>query len=466
MASPQKQLEFWIQSTCRKSERSMEKGRRNRSLIALIVILSTIFVLNLTASCPDLLPDRQPPQALPIQQTGPDHLVIRTEIIDSLAAPFHEVQRSSRRFFKTNGITPSLSFERTFVQRSPSSTDIYVKLPPYYWALPLGLGKRGARLFWKQPENHLPFTDSTKYTTGKVQVFYNASLTGFYSPHSNRTHYFNYDSPMVKPCANPAHDVIMLLMAHDIRDWRHFLTRGVAHISLMEMATGIDPATVTFVVDPWDSEHIPYFLDRYGFKNVMTRTQLSTEEFSAARIVLAQVVPIVHPSYFHRFLDRLKFNFSNEGADKVVLVSRAAYDHVEQTRVITNQHDLETALKERYGGRFEVFQGGTSIHRAISVFQNAAIVIGSHGEAMYNTLWASRNCRIVEILPVRKDGGYPDQGKPMEPPKFEHLSFYTMSMMNFQKFYRYYSPSRTINYEVNVPKFMRWVGKLFPLPAG
>jgi capsular polysaccharide biosynthesis protein len=270
---------------------------------------------------------------------------------------------------------------------------------------------------------------------------------------------------MVKQCANPVHDVIMLLMAHDIRDWRHFLNRGVAHISLMEMATGIDPATVTFVVDPWDSEHIPYLLHRYGFKNVMTRTELSTEEFSAARIVLAQAVPIVHPSYFHRFLDRLKFNFSSEGADKVVLVSRAAYDHVEQTRVIANQHDLEMALKERYGGRFEVFKGGTSIHRAISVFQNAAIVIGSHGEAMYNTLWASRNCRIVEILPVRKDGGYPDQGKPTEPPKFEHLSFYTMSMMNFQRFYRYYSPSRTINYEINVPKFMRWVGKVFPLPA-
>jgi hypothetical protein len=258
----------------------------------------------------------------------------------------------------------------------------------------------------------------------------------------------------------------MLLMAHDTRDWRHFLDRGVAHISLMEMATGIDPATVTFVVEPWDSENIPYFLRRYGFKNVITRTELSTEEFSAARIVLVQVVPIVHPTYFQRFLDRLEFNFSRKAADKIVLISRATYDHIEQTRVITNQHDLETALRERYGGRFELFKEGTGIHKAISVFQKAAVVIGSHGEGMYNTLWASRYCKIVEILPVRKDGGYPDQGKPTNPPKFEHLSFYTKSMMNFQRFYRYYSPSRTINYKINVPKFMKWIGKVFPLPPG
>jgi hypothetical protein len=444
----------------------MRKRTTNLSLVLLIVILSTIFLLNLTAAYLDSLSNRQPLQSLPIPQTSSDNLVVRTEIIDVPAPPFHEVQSSSGSFFKTNGVTPSLSFERTFVQRSPSFADVYVKLPPYYWALPLGLGRWDTRLFWKQPENHLPFGDSTNYTTGKVQIFYNASLTGFYSPQSNGTHYFNYDSPMVKPCADPVHDVIMLLMAHDTNDWRDFLDMNVAHISLMEMATGIDPATVTVVLEPWDSGSIPYSLHRYGFKNVTVRTELSTEEFSATRIVLAQVVPVVHPTYVQRFLDRLKFNFSGKEADKIVLVSRAVYDHVEQTRVIINQDDLEAALRQRYGRRFETFRDGGGIPKAISVFQNAAIVIGSHGEGLYNTLWASRNCTIVEILPVRKNGGYPDQGKPTETPKFDHLSFYTMSMMNFQRFYRYYSPSRTINYRINVPRFMKWIGQMFPVPPG
>jgi hypothetical protein len=299
------------------------------------------------------------------------------------------------------------------------------------------------------------------HVMGKVQVFYNATLVRGYSPWNNQSHYFNYDTGMVVPCANPKYDVVMFLKGHDTHYFQHFLDNGIPHISLMEMATGIDPSEVTFVINAWQSEVIPFLLRRQGFKAAIAWQRSSDQEISAKRIVLAQVVPVVHPIFIHRFLDRLQLNHSVQ--DRIVLVSRVAADGCKGERVMKNQRDLEAALAARFGDQFAVFRPLVmGIAQAVALFQRAALVIGSHGGAMYNALWASRNCKIVEILPLRDNGAYPDQTEPNRPGMFAHLAFHTTSMMNFQRYYRYYSMSATINYDIDVGKFMKWLEKVYP----
>jgi capsular polysaccharide biosynthesis protein len=43
---------------------------------------------------------------------------------------------------------------------------------------------------------------------------------------------------------------------------------------------------------------------------------------------------------------------------------------------------------------------------AIHWFERAEVVLGSHGGALYNALWANRDCKVVEILPVLSSGAY------------------------------------------------------------
>jgi hypothetical protein len=151
---------------------------------------------------------------------------------------------------------------------------------------------------------------------------------------------------------------------------------------------------------------------------------------------------------------------------KVILVSRSKADATKQSRMIVNQNDLVAALTEKFGERFELFRPSShSIEAATELFEQAVLVIGSHGGGMYHALWAHRSAVGVEIMPVNGDGAYPEQGALSSMPPFAHLAIYTNSMMNGQRFYRWYQISRELNYRVNVSGFMNWL-KGIDLPQG
>jgi hypothetical protein len=227
----------------------MRSGWTAADQLVLIFLLVAAFATNIVASCFYTLPHSVVPLSFPGDIGDVEEAGLWTERIEGPVIPFDKQHFSTDSFFTTNGMTPSLTFERKLVQRSPRVLDIYVRLPPFYWALPLGFDEAAAKLFWLQPENHRHFKDSTGHVMGKVQVFYNATLVRGYSPWNNQSHYFNYDTGMVVPCANPKYDVVMFLSGHDTHYFQHFLDNGIPHISLMEMATGIDPSEITFVIN-------------------------------------------------------------------------------------------------------------------------------------------------------------------------------------------------------------------------
>jgi hypothetical protein len=58
-----------------------------------------------------------------------------------------------------------------------------------------------------------------------------------------------------------------------------------------------------------------------------------------------------------------------------------------------------------------------STAETISVLQEAELVIASHGGALYKALRASRDCRVVKIMPLLRNRAYPDHASTDQPPK-------------------------------------------------
>jgi hypothetical protein len=79
-----------------------------------------------------------PPGGSPLDRVEIDDLVFKSEMVHAATPRFDQTHQSSDPDFVTNNVIPSLSFRRRVFQMSPLSLDIYVDLPPFYWALPLG----------------------------------------------------------------------------------------------------------------------------------------------------------------------------------------------------------------------------------------------------------------------------------------------------------------------------------------
>jgi capsular polysaccharide biosynthesis protein len=143
--------------------------------------------------------------------------------------------------------------------------------------------------------------------------------------------------------------------------------------------------------------------------------------------------------------------------DKIIMLSRDWQDHTTHKRIIDNQKELADALREKYGAKFELFRPGrASTEMVIRLLERAEVVLGSHGGALYNALWASRECKVVEISPLLLNGAYPDHLRADRPLVFAHLAFHTVAMMNFQSFYRYYHHTQAMNYVLDIPTFLHW----------
>jgi hypothetical protein len=184
---------------------------------------------------------------------------------------------------------------------------------------------------------------------------------------------------------------------------------------------------------------------------------------SAKTLILAQIVPRLHPLFTRHFIDRMRFSYS--ALDRVVFVSRNSNTHNgNQARIIMNEDDLVEELKKVYGSQFVVFDPATTPYEeAFDVFARARAVIGSHGGGLSNTLWASRKAPLIEIMPVQADGVYPEQGGANGFPSYCHLAFHTIATMNGHPYFRYYQMNDGLNYDVQIPEFVAWLQTVLPV---
>jgi len=353
-----------------------------------------------------------------------------------------------------NGISPELN--HSIIKKEVNHgkwKQIFMTMPAFHWRIPSGLDAKSAEWFWKQDENMRHFLDANISMTGVVRVIENGKFGGYFDGHSNQTHYINVASePQFTD--SPEFDTAMYITKHEVEYFQHFLDNGVPHIALMLMATGIPPSDVTFVMSSWNTQTIPNILKRWGFKTVLNRGG----SISAKRLILPEIVPVINPLYHEQLRIGMKLDYSN--ANKVVFISRTSSDTSKNTRIISNQNELEKQLRNRFGNNFVLFRPSDySFEKTLELFQKTTMIIGAHGGAMYNALFSGPDATMIEIMPVESSGLYGGQGSGHSMPPFAHLAMYTNAMVMGQEFYRFYAVGGS-SFNVDVQSFMEWLEKI------
>ena len=136
----------------------------------------------------------------------------------------------------------------------------------------------------------------------------------------------------------------------------------------------------------------PKMVSFYGYGYVRSRLQINT-----------CITPPMHPALYMRARKMMAVPDRSHSPAKphVLLIVR---DKRHRSREFLNKQDVENYLKDRYDKRLKVISTPGSLEQVRSVFGNAAIVIGIHGGAFYNMLFAPRDTSIIEIVPTLESG--------------------------------------------------------------
>lgn len=131
----------------------------------------------------------------------------------------------------------------------------------------------------------------------------------------------------------------------------------------------------------------------------------------------------------------------------VIWCSRNSYNSHYNQRFLRNEKELIRMLQNIYGKRFLIFDHlHYNLDETFDLFAKAQMIIGIHGGSLYNQFLSSVQTIIVEIMPVRNDGRYPDQSNLHQQPSFSHMSIWSNSLLIGQPFYRFYLYSELANY--------------------
>ena len=119
------------------------------------------------------------------------------------------------------------------------------------------------------------------------------------------------------------------------------------------------------------------------------------------------ITPPVHPDLWQiarRMLGAPEERLVPPTEASVILLTRAK--QFNPGRKLMNSEDVLHFLLHRYGGNHVVlFKGGYSLVQSIEIFRKAKIIIGVHGGAFYNMMYAPRGTHVIEIMPTVVSNG-------------------------------------------------------------
>jgi hypothetical protein len=327
--------------------------------------------------------------------------------------------------------------------------------PKFNWSLPHGISKSQLPLLWAQPENHRHFHDTNVSDhCGVVQVIHNGTIENPLLPLSNVTHFIN-----AKPTANqtrsPRYDALLVLTGHWGSYFQHFFDNIGPQLSLALDVIGRRPQDLAVVVETSDLfPNVPLLWRRLGFSRVVTGRPVT---YSATTLIVVESAPRVHPHFFTHLRQLLRL--SKPGPRKVIVASRRLSNIYYQQRVILNEDAVINVLADQFGaGNVVVFDHQDfDLDETIDLFATAKLIVGSHGGSLYNQFFAPRSAKVLEIMPVQKDGRYFGQGSVDDEPPFSHLAVWSNTLLIGQSFWRYYQLAGEAHYSVDVARFRKFV---------
>lgn len=113
------------------------------------------------------------------------------------------------------------------------------------------------------------------------------------------------------------------------------------------------------------------------------------------------ITPPMHPVLWQKIRTLLEVPsaVSNSASDVVLFVRKTNARSIQNLKQVTNY------LTARYSSRFKVINRGLhDLESAKEAMSSAGVIIGVHGGAFYNMLFAPPKTAIVEVMPMSKKG--------------------------------------------------------------
>lgn len=324
--------------------------------------------------------------------------------------------------------------------------------PPFNWSLPKGLTPQYLKLFFEQPENmrHFLDTNSTDHC-GVVKSIEKGLILLPFSKLSNVTHFINSKGIPLQ-AKFPRTSLLLVLTGHWGHYFQHFFDNIGPQLSLAMDAMGLQPKDVSIVIDEsYLFPNVPLLWKRIGFKKIIYARY--DKFYDAKNLVYVESAPKVHPYYFSHLRKLLKI--PNNPPKKIIYISRKLTNSYYNQRFILNEPKLIEMLQSICGHRnLIVFDHHNyTLDETIELFSTAKAIIGAHGGGLYNQFFAPKTAVIIEIMPIKPNGLYPDQKSKYDTPSFSHMAVWSNSLLIGQPFYRFYQITYLSNFFINLTEF-------------
>jgi hypothetical protein len=284
-----------------------------------------------------------------------------------------------------------------------------------------------------------------------------------FSSISNVTHFINAKIPPRK-AAVPEFDSLLILTGHWGEYFQHFFDNLGPHVALVVDVLGPEALNLTVIADLSPLfPNTPRLWRRAGFSDVVASTR--QRDYSAKILAMVENAPRIHPVFFEKLRGLLRLPV--RAATKIIWISRKRSNSYYPQRFIWNEKALVAMLIRIYGKRRVVVYDHVErgFDETIDLFAEAKVIIGAHGGGMYNQFFAPRECVILEIMPVRAGGLYPDQPNEGATPSFSHMAVWSNSLLIGQKFWRYYVITDRPNFNVDPEAFAQFLEQIPELSA-
>lgn len=182
----------------------------------------------------------------------------------------------------------------------------------------------------------------------------------------------------------------------DVANFAHWVSFVFPLLSVYRDRLNLQP-DYYYLGEPLKAHHLET-LERVG----IGASQVITEPVSADRLVAVianRRWGRIDPSFLAYSRSRIGVGDPPALGTRRLLVGRGAV----RFRRFLNEQECLTLLRERYGFEY-VTMDGLTVAQEVELFAAAECVVGVHGAALINVLWAPRGVRFVELMPF---GGRP-----------------------------------------------------------
>lgn len=313
----------------------------------------------------------------------------------------------------------------------------------------------------KQDNDYIVFFQK-EYTTGEIDVIDQGVLPLSYECNCYSSHKTTVDVSSSRPFKVPG--TVVFLLVPQGATFHHFMDAVLP--KLIQLESFLRDPSLRFLVDL--SPQFPIveeLLDRLGIsaaRRIDYRSIKSAYDAVAAqRLVLTCRTPPLHPYLFQRaqYLLRLPHVLEPQkyAPNTIIYLSRRK-GSLSGGRRVTNEGELEKHLRRfagNHGYEFVTFfhTDYKKLDGLLELFSKAVAIIGPHGGAFTNMMFAPKGTLVVEFIP---------NGAIFTGPTFkEHLAPYQQAMVMGHKYFAVMSQfSRRDDITVNIREVLEILSKI------